>query len=119
MLRLNLAAARKAVPPDATIAVGCFNSSSVHPLFRALMESIPIHPLLSQFERWLGSQGSIYSFASPEISDNRVEQRLVDIQFGLNSSGRFQIVGSDVMGFANYINRDRIYEHGQDLRGQY
>jgi hypothetical protein len=77
------------------------------------MGSIPIHPLLSQFEQWLGSQGSIYFFAGPEISDNRVEQRLVDIQFGRNSSGRFQIVGSDVIGFANYINRDRIYEHGQ------
>jgi hypothetical protein len=37
---LNLAAARKGVPPAATIAASCFNSSSDHSLFRDFMREI-------------------------------------------------------------------------------
>jgi hypothetical protein len=57
-------------------------------------------------------------FARAKIFNNRVEQRLVDIQFARNSSSRFEIVSGDVIGFANDINRDGFYEHGQNLRRQ-
>jgi hypothetical protein len=44
-------------------------------------------------------------FARATIFNNRVEQRLMDIQFAGNSSGRFEIISGDVVGFADDINR--------------
>jgi hypothetical protein len=81
------------------------------------MEAIPEHRPF-QFSRWHGWRGSIIPFARAKIFNNRVEQGLVDIQFGRNSSGLFEIVGGDMVRVADNINRDRIYEHAQNLRDQ-
>jgi hypothetical protein len=40
------------------------------------------------------------------------------MQFGGVRPIAFEIVGGDVVGFANDIDRDGIYENDQNLRGQ-
>jgi hypothetical protein len=58
------------------------------------------------------------SFPRAEIFNNRVEQWLMDIQIVRYSSGLLEIAGGDAVRVADNIDRDGIYEHGQDLRSQ-
>jgi hypothetical protein len=84
-------------------------------------ESFPAHRL-SQFEQWHGWQESIYQESiysvCPRGNLQQSSQAMADEYPIRPVFVRFEVVRRDVVRVADNANLNRIYEHGQNLRGQ-